>query len=664
MMKVSALFSRFTLFVFGCGFFLAMAMAAEPIVTNFVGSTLESQWSLASCNPDLPHDWSDYKFLTLEFKSSTAQRFDLNLVTADQKVRRVHILPFAGAWIRAAIPLAYFEKRDTQGFDLASLGNKSRVGYFINLTGQVGPLTDIEQIGVGMDHPIGAPTIEIRSVKVDRESPGDAVLEPKPLVDEFGQWMLEDWPGKAHSLEELKTAWVAEDGTLTPAFSQRAREKGSGLSQGEREKDSKSRARQQVETSNAFGYSRYGGFASTQAKATGFFHVEKINDRWWFVDPEGYLFFSTGADVMAPWMGTRTADRDGVFTALPPADLKPPSFRGGNQAGTVSFYTWNLLRRFGDDWQQKWIDNTLARMDAWGLNTVANWADPRLGAAQRKPYIVMLRGIGVQGGYLGLPDVYAEVFAKQIEAAVSEQCTPHKDDPWLLGCFIANEPPWPGREAEIVTAILDGPDAPIQQKAKDFLAAGDTPERRREFVDTAIVQFIDTVNAAMKKADPNHLNLGLRFGSRPTEAMLRASRGFDVFSMNSYRYEPDKAAVDAAYKITERPVLIGEFHFGTPGRGMAAGIVQAKNQEERGVAYRYYVEHAAAHPAIIGTHWFEWVDEPNTGRNDGEDYNIGMVDVTDQPYPEMVKAMQATHARLLDVHSGKEPPVERKALVQ
>jgi len=43
------------------------------------------------------------------------------------------------------------------------------------------------------------------------------------------------------------------------------------------------------------------------------------------------------------------------------------------------------------------------------------------------------------------------------------------------------------------------------------------------------------------------------------------------------------------------------------------------------VRYRYYVENAAAHPALIGTHWFQWIDQPSTGRNDGENYNIGFL---------------------------------------
>jgi len=349
-----------TVIAFASVVFVAVTALAEPQRVTMEGGTTEARWSLKELNPELPSDWSGFDFLTLEMKSTTAQRFELRLFTP-LGVRKVRMQPFQGAWIRAALPLAYFEKRNQEGHDLASLGNKSRAAYWVGLTGSIGALTHVESISVGMENPIGAPTIEIRSVRLDKQSPGDAVLEPKPLVDEFGQWTVGDWPGKAHSLEELKSSWDAEEKSLAPG---------------------------------EFSYSKFGGYKAAKAKATGFFRVEKFDERWWFVDPEGYLFFSTGADGMSPWMGTSTQGRDGVFAALPPAELKPPSFRA-NQSGMVSFYSWNLLRRFGSNWPQAWTDLTLRRMDAWGLNTVANWADPRLGAAQRKSYIVMLRGWGI-----------------------------------------------------------------------------------------------------------------------------------------------------------------------------------------------------------------------------------------------------------------------------
>jgi hypothetical protein len=62
----------------------------------------------------------------------------------------------------------------------------------------------------------------------------------------------------------------------------------------------------------------------------------------------------------------------------------------------------------------------------------------------------------------------------------------------------------------------------------------------------------------------------------------------------------------------------------------------------------------------VGTHWFQWLDQPATGRSDGENYNIGFVDVTDRPYAELVAAAKLTHDRLPEIHHGHTPPVVRK----
>lgn len=135
--------------------FLAATALAEPQRVTLEGGTTEARWSLKELNPELPSDWSEFEFVTIELKSTTAQRFELRLFTP-LGVRKVRMQPFQGAWIRAALPLAFFEKRSQEGHDLASLGNKSRAAYWVGLTGSIGPLTHVEAIGVGMENPIGA----------------------------------------------------------------------------------------------------------------------------------------------------------------------------------------------------------------------------------------------------------------------------------------------------------------------------------------------------------------------------------------------------------------------------------------------------------------------------------------------------------------------------
>jgi hypothetical protein len=260
--------------------------------------------------------------------------------------------------------------------------------------------------------------------------------------------------------------------------------------------------------------------------------------------------------------------------------------------------------------------------------------------------------------FLGMPDVYADNFESQVDAIAAASCEPNKADPFLLGYFVGNEPAWPGRESMLVDLILAGPASGIQRELKAWLAEkGDTIDSRRAFAVHAFERYLTVIVAAVKRHDPNHLNLGIRFGGTPLPEVIRLGRLFDVYSHNIYQPTPDPERIRHLYELTGRPVLIGEFHMGTPGRGMAPGLVLAATQAEKARLYRAYVENAAANPAIVGTHWFQFIDQPNTGRMDGENYNIGMVDITDRPYPEMVAAMKETNTRLLDVRLGKLPPV-------
>lgn len=630
---------RFSLFISISVLLLFAGCSAgnKPMVVNFEGKQFEKKWALKELNRNLPSDWSQYEYLTFEMRSTTTQKFDLKVFDT-AGVRRLTIQPFQEAWVRASIPLIHFRTRNTKGMDLAAIGKTARPGYWIGFSSQVGSLGKIDSLSVSMRLPINSPVLEIRNMELTMDV-RDTIFGPIPLVDEFGQWIPADWTGKARTSDELMAAWSQEDSELKPG---------------------------------AFKISKYGGFMDKKVKATGFFRVEKIDEKWWFVDPEGYLFFSTGSTGINPRSEfARIKGREYIFTAFPPTDEIAKAMPTAQQPAVMSrpqpnssFFTWNLYRRFGNDWYRKWSEFTIRRMDNWGLNTIANWSDANLGSNYNKTYVATLRGWGIETGIMGMPDVYDPGYAAMVEDAAEKQCAPRKDDPFLLGYFIGNEPAWPNRELELVNVILKGEATPMQAACKKYLEAGDTPERRKEFVFETYALFINTVNSAIKKHDPNHLNMGLRFGGSAPEAIVRASTGFDVFSFNSYGYTVNPDNIKRFYDITGLPMIIGEFHFGVPGRGLAPGLAQTISQEERGVAYRYYVENAAAHPAIIGTHWFQWIDQPSTGRNDGENYNIGFVDVTDRPYNELVAAAKETFGRLYFVHSGNEQPVSRQAVTQ
>ena len=496
------------------------------------------------------------------------------------------IQPFGqNVWSSASLPVKFFVGKDQFGTDLASANNRRTNSYWYSIWGPFGEINSIEAIAFAMEYPINNPTIEIRSMHLSKQDEGSEFLEKLPVLDEFNQWAHADWPGKIKSKEQLAKELADEEKTW--------------------------------ENSAEFNYGKFGGYKNTQVKATGFFRVEQLDGKWWFVDPEGHLFLSTGSNGAGAGFGARA----GTQSAARPST-----------GATV-------------------VDRITPRLKSWGLTT----------GGSDMPYTAMMRWQRTPGSFLGLPDAYSDEFASSVDQSAKAQCLPNRDDPYLVGYFIGNEPAFDGRETDVVDMILAGPNTATQNKCKEFLASGDTPERRKEFVVKTFEKYLDLAIAAIKKYDPNHLTLGIRFGGEVSDALLRTGSKFDVCSINIYEYEP-MWQIQRTNRYTGRPVLLGEFHIGVPANGLGAGLVQAKDQKERGKAYRYYIEQSASLSSFIGAYWFQWRDEPVLGRMDGENYNIGFVDVNDRPYKELVEATKATNKRLYEVHAGKIRPFNERPL--
>jgi len=55
---------------------------------------------------------------------------------------------------------------------------------------------------------------------------------------------------------------------------------------------------------------------------------------------------------------------------------------------------------------------------------------------------------------------------------------------------------------------------------------------------------------------------------------------------------------------------------------------------------------ALRNPYIVGTHWFQYGDQSPTGRGDGENYNIGLLDICDTPFSELIDNVREIGHRL------------------
>jgi hypothetical protein len=568
-----------------------IACDKKPLTISFDSQQEVSgmKFSLEEISPGLPADWDGYEFVVLEFMVTSPQRFQVGFNT-ESGYNELRIMSYTPkGWNKLAIPLSFYREPPAARSDLAATFNQPRYTGWINLTGKRSPMKGIDSMGIRMLAPIGNPVMKLRSVSLAKEDPGDQYLGDVPVVNEFGQYNLGEWEGKVHSLEELREKWLAEDNEPVD------------------------RAK--------YNYSRFGGYLQARLdEGTGFFRTAKVDGRWWFVDPEGYLFLSHGVNCVSPGGGGgvyRLEHRANLYKEIPLEDPDQTSTR--RRASAPSFGHRNLAWRYGEDYQDKAIDNIITRMDRWGLNTIANWSSSRVYDRSQKAFTLQLRNIGIEGELMGLADVYAPDFMENIDKAVRATVEPYRDNPWLLGYFTFNEPSFLDRELRLCDLILDGKDRPIKTALQQHLSMKDTPESRIQFIHQTFRIFIETVDNALEKHDPNHLTLGIRFGQQAENEILELCKDvFDVFSFNCYDLYPRKEMLDRFSEVTGKPLFIGEYHFGTVDRGMAQALWQVNSQKERGVAYRYYTEQGYAHPGLIGTSWFQWCDQDLTGRrNDG-----------------------------------------------
>lgn len=507
--------------------------------------------------------------------------------------------------------------------------------------------------------------------------------QPGPLVDRFGQYTRREWPGKVHHETELQEAGKRDLEAAQRFF----QEQGGPLP----------------------GRDRFGGDTQIPLKlqATGFFRVALVRDgqevspedpplplrpsssdprgdRWWLVTPEGHPFFSLG--ITGVTMGDQDLYwRDGGESRRPLLEWVPPregpfaAAWAGSWTGGPNFYKANLVRKYGEDFGDPWVQVTLHRLLSWGFTTIGGWSDGRLCEQRRLPYVVFLSPWGVERPEMipGLPDVFDPQFAAWAEKA-GEEAARRKDDPWLLGYFVDNELFWAGdwgrdENPVLVPKVLArGPESAAKRRLVELLkeryqenlaalnAAWGTSLESWEallnrpvelppgkaaadfsaFLRLTAETYYRTLRDAIKKHDPNHLYLGSRFAQAPREAVAAAGRYCDVVSFNVYAPELDPQRFDPLYELARRPFLIGEFSAGARDRGMLGiPFVATDTQEERGQAYQRYVASAARLPYLVGCHWFEYLDEAFLGRHDGhESFNTGFVDVCDNPYPELAKA--------------------------
>lgn len=443
-------------------------------------------------------------------------------------------------------------------------------------------------------------------------------------------------------------------------------------------------------------YDPYGGYrkAGWREQGTGFYRVVRRGRTWWLVTPEGNPCFYLGVCSVPAltWEMTPVSDREAVFEWLPPregktAELWRRSVWGeGGDTEYVCLHSVNLMRRFGDSWKEESIQLAKRRLLAWGFSGVGKW--DKIDGFPHSPVL----GHWDVPNLVRHPDIFDPAIQARFRDSLRRQIEPHRQNPWVLGWSVGNE------YDEIVT----------REEIRQILRLSGAPPGKRALVDYALEQlyrnnlmrlaqawrveardrnalytsqptppdedveslrrfyadrYYEWIYRTVKELDPNHLYFG--FWIVPgwwenEQDWFLSARHCDVLGYDRYAPVFADEWMESLISRIDKPILCGEFSFPAwydGARAYGRYHVWARDEAETADLYVRWVRDAARHPACVGVMWFQYRDQPLTGRGPGrgntlvigEHFAFGLVDYTDRPKWQMLRRMREVNLQAAQI---------------
>ena len=517
------------------------------------------------------------------------------------------------------------------------------------------------------DNPKGVITIKEGSFTSGNDTKN--TNQSKIKVDKFGQPALKNFPGKINSEEELK-----KDAEIESSYF-------NSLSL------------------NGLNLDKFGGLEKSGEKfalqKTGFFHVEKKGEKWILVDPEGNAFFHLGICSFNAGNedSTYIEGREDIYEWIPSVD--DPFFASARledgwwKPRAISFYKANVARKYGAPFNHK--DHTkrlVDRVRKIGFNSVGAFSQHSdIFENENFPYVSHLPlNLPEIPGLRGVFDPFDEMNKKKIDENFSKYIAPKADNPLIIGYFLANEQGWEDlpRAIPALGAKYHSKQhlvKMLKDKYKDIKTLNEAWQVNfdsfdalydkglpistkaafqdmQKFNEIFLEEYYKVITDTFRKYDKNHMLLGNRWqpGTSNNETLCRiAGKYMDIISINYYTMGIDEGFIKRIYEWTgEKPQFWSEFYYTSEEESPVSGSGNdMKTQKERGLAYRNYVEGAAALGFVVGIEWFTMIDQATTGRffekYNGERNNTGLFSVTDRPYKDMIAEMIKTHSNIYNV---------------
>jgi hypothetical protein len=400
------------------------------------------------------------------------------------------------------------------------------------------------------------------------------------------------------------------------------------------------------------------------------FSIQQHAGSSWLTKPNGERFFSLGVCVV-----NQGASREGLNLTNP---------------GYAAFQHYENSNH--------WAEVTVQRLKSWNFSTVGGWSDYPALLQCRDADVVFIPVLAV-GMTCGIPwrDMWDTNIIAQMNQIARDQILPLRGDPRVLGYYSDNEMGWwnatllkmtleqapaSGQRQRLLLLLRETYHNNWSELLKDFEpeAAGSFEEldRRgilylrpgshgirtyRRFLALMAERYYSLMREIIHAYDPRGLILGDRYQSFYYPEVARASTAYvDADSSNLNAAWNDgtfpRFYLDTLHALSGRPVIVSEFYMAAQqnrsgDKNDASTFPTVTTQKERAAGFRNTIQALLRTPCVVGADWFQFYDEPMHGRNDGEDYNFGLVDIHDQPYAPLTSQAQALD--LVAMKNGKHP---------
>ena len=428
---------------------------------------------------------------------------------------------------------------------------------------------------------------------------------------------------------------------------------------------------------------QYGGFLDVKGKRTGFFHTERINDRWWLVTPDGHGFFGIG--ISHP------------ITSMSEAAI---TFAYGGR-------------------QEEWMRDGIRKMRELGFNSV--WSGPysleriRFGNIDADladnvyreaeiPYAIHVplikHQVELKPGEKR-PDVFGPEYRQYVSEEVVKRVAPHHDNPWILGYYygygsfmredlwinetLSYEPGSPGRDRLLdvleqlyrgdvgklntvygtrfasfsdlrkngsltyprwISAVKAGAPVPGRSGSEDILRDAEA------LLGEVVEQLHKVAHAEIRKHDPNHMVMGsyVKHTTYTRGIWNRIAPFIDALGPQDLSdVNPIKPSVEA----TGLPAMLSDQEFGNvyplalQGRTGAPGAVP--DHVDRRVLYDLLAGRIARDPDFIGVSFCAVLYDQSHWRRAYDRGQPGFFNIDGEPNPSLVGTVRNANHRILDL---------------